>query len=98
MHKLNSIHKRVSDRKLFLNNLNSNKHLSTKQLIKAPELSTISKVKSLKSKSSMEEVVKKRVEDISNLSKDVSGKYQIKEQEVYEKLYLKVRRLFLEAL
>ena len=85
MKKLNSnlIDKSIIERKFF---------------IKPPNLSML-KVKSMKNKNSpMQNSLKNRLNEIALLSKDVSGKYQIKEQEIYDRLYLKVRKLFLEGL
>lgn len=40
-------------------------------------------------------LIKTRVEI---MCKEISGKYEIQESEMYEKLYLKVRKLFLELM
>ncbi len=101
MKELNSslIDKSITERKSFINSVNLNRRLSNKMLIKAPNLSMVSKFKNLKNKkSSMQNSLKDRANEIALLSKDVSEKYQIKEQDVYDKVYLKVRKLFLEAL
>ncbi len=34
--------------------------------------------------------------EVNNLYEEISQKYIIKEEEIYQKLYLKVRKLFLE--
>jgi len=35
---------------------------------------------------------------VETMCKEISDKYKVKESEVYEKLYLKVRKLFLELM
>jgi len=35
---------------------------------------------------------------VENMCKEISDKYKVEESEVYEKLYLKVRKLFLELM
>ncbi len=58
-------------------------------LVKRSNLSKINNINSFN-----KDILIKR--EVNNLYEEISQKYIIKEEEIYQKLYLKVRKLFLE--
>jgi len=60
-----------------------------KPLVKHPNLSKFKNINTLDT----DTIIKDRVHNLYN---SISNKYIIKEEEIYNKLYLKVKRMFIE--
>lgn len=78
----------------LFNELKTKNKTRSKKVYRKKEF-PILKNKDLGLYSSTDDLIKIRVDEIS---KNIANKYKIEEQKVYDSLYLKVRKMFLELL